>query len=168
PELLHDATRQRLYSDVPLGAFLSGGVDSSTVVALMRRAGTTDLHTFSVEFPKPEFNEGIYSRLAAEHLGTVHHPRLVDASVADILPEYAERMDMPLGDDSAISTYLLSRWARRQVTVALSGDGADELFAGYITYQADALHRRLGRLRRPLAWLLGVVGPHLPEAGAKL
>jgi asparagine synthase (glutamine-hydrolysing) len=167
-ELLGEATSRRLYSDVPLGAFLSGGVDSSTIVALMRRAGTADLHTFSVEFPEPEFNEGAYSRLAAKHLGTVHHPHRVDESVADLLPEYAQRFDVPLGDDSAISTYLLSRWAREYVTVALSGDGADELFAGYITYQADSLHRRLGWLRRPASWLLAVAGPFLPESGAKL
>ena len=167
-ELTSEATKRRLYSDVPLGAFLSGGVDSSTVAATMRRAGTADLHTFSIEFPEPEFDESAYARLAANHLGTVHHPRLVSESIADILPEYARRMDVPLGDDSAISTYLLSRWARQHVTVALSGDGADELFAGYVTYQADALHRRLGRLRRPAAWLLGVLGPRLPETGAKL
>jgi asparagine synthase (glutamine-hydrolysing) len=167
-ELTRAATKRRLYSDVPLGAFLSGGVDSSTVAATMRRAGTADLHTFSIEFPEPEFNEGAYARLAANRLGTVHHPRLVNESIADILPEYTRRMDVPIGDDSAISTYLLSRWARQHVTVALSGDGADELFAGYVTYQADALHRQLGWLRRPAAWLLGVLGPRLPELGAKL
>jgi asparagine synthase (glutamine-hydrolysing) len=167
-ELLEDATRQRLFSDVPLGAFLSGGVDSSTVVAMMRRGGVSNLHTFSVEFPEPEFNEGAYSRLAAKHLGTIHHPHLVDEQIADVLPDFTHRMDVPIGDDSAISTYLLSRWARERVTVALSGDGADELFAGYITYQADALHRRLGCLRRPVARLLGWLGPCLPEAGAKL
>jgi asparagine synthase (glutamine-hydrolysing) len=167
-ELLCDATRRRLYSDVPLGAFLSGGVDSSTVVALMRENGTKNLHTFSVEFPEPEFNEGAFSRKAACHLGTQHHPRRIDHSIADLLPEYVQRMDMPLGDDSAISTFLLSRWTRERVTVALSGDGADELFAGYITYHADALHRRLGWLRRPAAWLLKAVGPLLPEVGAKL
>jgi asparagine synthase (glutamine-hydrolysing) len=166
--LLEQATRQRLYSDVPLGAFLSGGVDSSTVVAMMRQAGASDLHTFSVEFPERAFNEGAYSRLAAGHLETIHHPQQVGEQIADILPEYAERMDMPLGDDSAISTYLLSRWTRQQVTVALSGDGADELFAGYITYQADALHRRLGWLRRPAASLLRILGPRLLETGAKL
>ena len=167
-ELTSEATERRLYSDVPLGAFLSGGVDSSTVAATMRRAGTADLHTFSVEFPEPEFNEGAYARLAAAHLSTVHHPRLIDESIADVLPEYARRMDVPLGDDSAISTYLLSRWTQQHVTVALSGDGADELFAGYVTYRADAAYRRLGWLRRPAAWLLGVLGPRLPEAGAKL
>jgi asparagine synthase (glutamine-hydrolysing) len=167
-ELLADATRLRLFSDVPLGGFLSGGVDSSTVVAMMRRQGAADLHTFSIEFPAAEFNEGTYSRLAARHLGTFHHPHLIEEQVADVLPEYAHRMDSPLGDDSAISTYLLSRWARRQVTVALSGDGADELFAGYVTYQADALHRRLGRLRGPVARVLGWLGPRLPERGAKL
>ncbi|HMF15528.1 MAG TPA: asparagine synthase (glutamine-hydrolyzing) [Gemmataceae bacterium] len=167
-ELLMDATRQRLRSDVPLGAFLSGGVDSSTVVATMRRAGAADLHTFSVEFPEPEFNEGGFARRAADHLETIHHPHLVEESLVDILPEYARRMDVPLGDDSAISTYLLSRWARQHVTVALSGDGADELFAGYSTYQADALHHRLGPLRRPAAWLLCKLGPYVPESGAKL
>jgi len=167
-ELTNQATKRRLYSDVPLGAFLSGGVDSSTVAATMRSAGTADLHTFSVEFPEPEFNEGAHARLAASHLGTVHHPRLVDEAIADVLPEYARRMDVPLGDDSAISTYLLSRWARQHVTVALSGDGADELFAGYVTYQADAAYRRLGWLRRPSAWVLGMLGPRLPEVGAKL
>jgi asparagine synthase (glutamine-hydrolysing) len=167
-ELLNDAVRLRLNSDVPLGAFLSGGVDSSTVTALMRRNGTKDLHTFSVEFPEPEFNEGAYARKAAAHLGTLHHPRQNSRSIAEMLPEFARRMDMPLGDDSAISTYLLSLWTREQVTVALSGDGADELFAGYITYYADALHRRLGLLRRPASWLLRLIGPHLPENGAKL
>jgi asparagine synthase (glutamine-hydrolysing) len=167
-ELLDDATRVRLFSDVPLGAFLSGGVDSSTVVAAMRRAGAPRLHTFSVEFSPAEFNEGVYARLAARHLSTEHHPRLVEGPPLDLLGEFAERMDVPLGDDSAISTYLLSRHARERVTVALSGDGADELFAGYETYQADALHRRLGPLRRPAAWLLGLVGPWLPERGAKL
>jgi asparagine synthase (glutamine-hydrolysing) len=167
-ELLSDAVRQRLYSDVPLGAFLSGGVDSSTVAALMCRNGTNELHTFSVEFPEPEFDEGAYARKAAAHLGTVHHPRQNDHSIAELLPEFAGRMDMPLGDDSAISTYLLSRWTREQVTVALSGDGADELFAGYITYHADALHRRLGPIRRPVSWLLCHMAPYLPEKGAKL
>lgn len=167
-EFLAEATRVRLFSDVPLGGFLSGGVDSSTIVAMLRRQGARDLHTFSIEFPAAEFNEGAYSQLAAQHLGTVHHPHVVDEQVADVLPDYAYRMDTPLGDDSAISTYLLSRWARRQVTVALSGDGADELFAGYVTYQADALHRRLGPFRAPVARLLGWLGPRLQERGAKL
>jgi asparagine synthase (glutamine-hydrolysing) len=166
-ELSEDATSSRLFSDVPLGAFLSGGVDSSTVVALMREH-TEGLHTFSVEFPSPEFNEGAYSRLAARHLGTQHHPHVVDERVLDFLIEFAHRMDVPLGDDSAVSVYLLAREARKSVTVALSGDGADELFAGYVTYQADAWHRRLGALRRPAALALRVLGPWLPEAGAKL
>jgi len=166
-ELTDDATRCRLFSDVPLGAFLSGGVDSSTVVALMR-GRTADLHTFSVEFPAPEFNEGAYSRQAATHLGTEHHPCTVDERVADLLPEFAQRMDVPLGDDSAVSVYLLARWARQHVTVALTGDGADEMLAGYITYKADSLHRRLGWFRRPAAWALNWLGPWLPEGGAKL
>lgn len=166
-DLADDATRCRMFSDVPLGAFLSGGVDSSTVVALMR-PWTRDLHTFSVEFPSPEFNEGAYSRQAAHYLRTEHHPCTVDERVGDLLPEYAHRMDVPLGDDSAVSVYLLARWARQQVTVALTGDGADELFAGYITYRADALHRRLGWLRGPVAYALKWMGPWLPEAGAKL
>jgi asparagine synthase (glutamine-hydrolysing) len=166
--LLEDATRRRLFSDVPLGGFLSGGLDSSTIVALMRRLGTRDLHTFSVEFPAADFNEGAYSRLAAEFLGSQHHPRLVEDSLVDVLPQFARRMDTPLGDDSAISTYLLSRWARENVTVALSGDGADELFAGYITYQADWLHRWLRPIRWPVAFGLRCVTPWLGERGAKL
>jgi asparagine synthase (glutamine-hydrolysing) len=167
-ELLLDATRQRRHSDVPLGAFLSGGVDSSTIVALTRRASAETLHTFSVEFAAPSFNEGTYSRLAARHLGTEHHPWLVQEDLSQLLPDFARRMDVPVGDDSAISTFLLSRWARQQVTVALSGDGADELFAGYVTHQADSLHRALGGFRKPAAWLLHRLIPAFPDRGAKL
>jgi asparagine synthase (glutamine-hydrolysing) len=167
-DLMADATRRRLFSDVPLGGFLSGGVDSSTVTALMRQAGADDLHTFSVEFASPEYDEGAYSRLAALLLGTRHHPHRVDEAVGDCLPTFAALLDSPLGDDSAVSAYFLCRWARRHVTVALSGDGADELFAGYTTYVADLLHRRLGPLRRPAAFGAGAVAPLLPESGAKL
>src|SRR5262249_43301387 len=146
----------------------SGGVDSSTIVALMRRGSPTPLHTFSIEFPCPEYNEGPYSRLAADHLHTEHHSRLVDGTLADLLPEFAWRMDLPLGDDSALATYLLSRRTREQVTVALSGDGADELFAGYVTYQADGLHRWLGPARRFARLALRGIWPFVPEKGAKL
>jgi asparagine synthase (glutamine-hydrolysing) len=166
--LMADATRRRLFSDVPLGGFLSGGVDSSAVTALMRQAGATDLHTFSVEFSSPEYDEGAYSRLAARLLGTRHHPHLVDEAVGDCLPTFAALLDSPLGDDSAVSAYFLCRWARRHVTVALSGDGADELFAGYTTYVADLLHRRLGPLRRPASMAARALAPLLSEKGAKL
>jgi asparagine synthase (glutamine-hydrolysing) len=166
--LLREATARRLHSDVPLGAFLSGGVDSSTVVALMRRSRAEGLHTFSAEFSNPDFNEGDYSRAAAAHLRTEHHPRLLDVDVEDVLPRMARLMDTPLGDDSAFSTYLLSEWTRKHVTVALSGDGADELFAGYITYRADCLRRWLGPVRHLAAGVFRLLAAVAPERGAKL
>jgi asparagine synthase (glutamine-hydrolysing) len=166
--LLQDATRLRLLSDVPLGSLLSGGVDSSLITAVMRGNVQSALHSFSIEFPEKDYNEGRYSRLAARHIDTQHHPRLVENPGAEELKNMARLLDCPLGDDSIVSTYLLCQRAREQVTVALSGDGADELFAGYVTYQADALHRNLGLLRRPLRWLVGAVGGWLPERGAKI
>lgn len=163
--LLLDATRLRLFSDVPLGAFLSGGLDSSMVVAAIRRLRRGTVHTFSAGFADPAFNEEIPARHASQALGSTHHPLCIDTPLVNVLPEFVRRLDTPLGDDSAISTYLLSRWARRRVTVALTGDGADELFAGYETYRADALHRRLGTFRRPCCWLLRNLGGWLPEGG---
>lgn len=163
--LLDDATRLRMRSDVPMGAFLSGGLDSSTVVAGMRRHGARGLHTFSIESALGRNQDTRFSRLAAKHLETRHHPRDVDEPSADEFGEFARRIDVPLGDDSTFSVYRLSEWTRERVTVALSGDGADEILAGYITYQADLIHRRLGAWRRPVAGLLGWLTPALPDRG---
>jgi len=166
-ELLDDATKIRLYSDVPVGAFLSGGVDSSTVVSLMRRHKSDDLHTFSVEFDEAAYDEGTFSQLASRHFHTRHHREAVHAPSLDDLAEGSRLMDVPLGDDSSIPLIQLASSARRSVTVSLTGDGADELFAGYVTYQADRLRRWLRPLRTVVAPVLAAVGQSVTEQGAK-
>jgi asparagine synthase (glutamine-hydrolysing) len=149
-ELLLESVRLRLRSDVPLGAFLSGGVDSTAVVALMRLCGAEDLATFSIGFEEAGYDELPHALLAARHLGTDHHTHVVTAEDAASLPTVLAAFDEPFGDDSALPTYLVSRLAREHVTVSLSGDGGDELFAGYDTY------RNTGRFARIDALPLGV------------
>lgn len=139
------ATRARLVSDVPLGVFLSGGLDSSVVAAAMakERAGK-DIKTFSIAFEDPSFDESSYARKVAKHLNTDHHEeRLSPEVMIDILPEVGAFMCEPIGDASIIPTYLLSRFARKTVTVALGGDGGDELFLGYPTFQADRVAQKI-------------------------
>ncbi|MGE3315629.1 MAG: asparagine synthase (glutamine-hydrolyzing) [Planctomycetaceae bacterium] len=165
--LLADATRIRLNSDVPLGAFLSGGLDSTTVVGLMRRFRKNRLHTFSIEFEAEGYDESPHSRAAADFLRTEHHPQLIADDVCGVLPEFARRMDVPLGDDSSLSMYLLAKMSRNDVTVALTGDGADELFAGYDTYHADWLRRYLHPFRGPARVGLDLLSRMVPESGAK-
>ena len=141
------ATRARLISDVPLGVFLSGGIDSSTVAAAMAQVVPgRDIKTFSITFDDKSFDEGPHARRVAKHLGTDHHEESLSPQVMlDILPDVADLMCEPLGDASVIPTYLLSRFTRQTVTVALGGDGGDELFLGYPTFQADKVARRLDR-----------------------
>jgi len=151
------ATKARLVSDVPLGVFLSGGLDSSLVAAAMaqERAGK-DIKTFSIAFEDPSFDESSHARRVAKHLNTDHHEeRLSPEIMIDILPEVGSFMCEPIGDASIIPTYLLSRFARRTVTVALGGDGGDELFLGYPTFQADSVARRLDKYvpQEAQAWL---------------
>ena len=127
-----DCVRRQLVSDVPLGAFLSGGVDSSLVVAAMG-----DARTFSIGFDDPSYNELAYSEQVAEHLGVSHTTEVIKPDVADLFDKLMHFMDDPIGDFSIFPTYLVSKLARREVTVALSGDGGDELFGGYETYVAN-------------------------------
>lgn len=141
-DLMQTAVRQRLVSDVPVGAFLSGGLDSSTIVALMRRA-LGKLETFSIGFEEPSYSELPWARAVARSLGCVHHEEVVRGSDPDLLLEIAARQDEPFADTSIIPSYLLCKVARRHVAVALSGDGGDELLAGYVTHRATAMHRRL-------------------------
>lgn len=131
---LAEAVRIRLISDVPLGALLSGGLDSSVVVALMARASSTPVKTFSIGFGKQDYNEAPYARAVAEKFGTEHHEFVVEPNVTETLEHLAGMMEEPFGDSSMIPTYHVSRIAREHVTVALTGDGGDELFAGYDRY----------------------------------
>lgn len=166
-DLLDRATDARLVSDVPLGAFLSGGLDSSTVTALMRRH-LPAVETFSIGFRENSFDELDWARSAAIHLGTTHFDRVLTGSDPGLLLEIAERQDEPFADTSILPTYVLSRMSRERVTVALSGDGGDELLAGYVTHQADALHTRLRHLPGPLrAALRGLAGA-LPDSRRKV
>jgi asparagine synthase (glutamine-hydrolysing) len=141
--LFHDAVRRRLISDVPLGAFLSGGIDSSSVVAMMVSALPPGaVKTFSVGFGERSFDESQHARRVAAHFGTDHREEVFTADMMlDILPAVVDWLDEPFGDASILPTYLLSRFTREHVTVALGGDGSDELLAGYPTFPADRLAR---------------------------
>jgi len=134
-ELLADAVRMRLVSDVPLGVLLSGGVDSSAVAALAVQASSEAVKTFSISFAESSFDESAYARGVAKFLGTDHHEERLSANLAaNLVSEIGSWMDEPFSDPSLVPTYLLSRFTRKHVTVALGGDGGDELFAGYQMY----------------------------------
>ena len=150
--VLTRAVERRLVSDVPLGVFLSGGLDSSSVAAVMAKiAGADRIKTFSIAFSDPSFDESVHARTVARHLGTDHHEQRLDpGTMLGILPSVADFLDEPLADASIVPTYLLSRFTRQHVTVALGGDGGDELFAGYPTFKAH-LPGKLFFERAPLA-----------------
>jgi asparagine synthase (glutamine-hydrolysing) len=132
---LFEATKIRLISDVPLGAFLSGGTDSSTVVALMARASSGPVKTFSIGFKKDDFNEADYARLVARKFATDHHELILEPDVVQTVGHLTSSLEEPFGDSSMLPTYYVSQMARQHVTVALSGDGGDEMFAGYDRYR---------------------------------
>ena len=134
-ELMADAVRMRLVSDVPLGVLLSGGVDSSSVAALAVAASSEAVKTFSISFAEASFDESAYARGVAKFLGTDHHEERLSANLAaNLVSEIGAWMDEPFSDPSLVPTYLLSRFTRKHVTVALGGDGGDEFFAGYPMY----------------------------------
>jgi asparagine synthase (glutamine-hydrolysing) len=149
-EVLRDAVRVRLMSEVPLGAFLSGGIDSSAVVALMAEASSTPVKTFSIGFEEQDFSELHHARRVAEHVGADHHEFIVRPDAMEVLPILVEHYGEPFADSSAIPTYYVSRETRRHVTVALNGDGGDECFAGYERYAAMRLAETYRRVPAPL------------------
>jgi len=152
---LQEAVRIRLISDVPLGALLSGGVDSSIVVALMARVSSKPVKTFSIGFREELFNESEFARIVAERYATDHHELILDPNLEETLTYLTSMLEEPFGDSSMLPTYYVCRMARQNVTVALSGDGGDELFAGYDRYltamqrpKSDVLQRWLGPIYR--------------------
>ena len=156
-EQLEEAVKLRLVSDVPLGAFLSGGLDSSLIVAWMQKHSNAAVKTFSIGFAGDDsFDETPYAEQVARRLGTEHHSFRVEPEALSLLPELVWHHDQPFADSSAIPTYLVSKLTRERVTVALTGDGGDELFAGYERFYAAELMRRLGVV--PAALMRGAAG----------
>jgi asparagine synthase (glutamine-hydrolysing) len=164
-DLLTSAVSDRLISDVPLGALLSGGIDSSVVVALMQKVSSTPSRTFSIGFKEQRYNEAPWAAKVAQHLNTEHTELYVSVKDAlDVILHLPDFYDEPFADSSAIPTYLVSRLTRQQVTVALSGDGGDEQFCGYVRYwttksMAAGFHRLPLPLKKAMAKILGFIPP---------
>lgn len=171
-ERLTEAVRLRMIADVPLGAFLSGGIDSSTVVALMQKCASGPVKTFTIGFGEADYNEAAHARAVAMHLGTEHTEMTVTPEDARaVIPLLPEMHDEPFADVSAIPTYLLSRLTREHVTVALSGDGGDELFAGYDRYRVAGVARLPflpAAARRGLGRFIGAFSPATWDRFAQL
>jgi asparagine synthase (glutamine-hydrolysing) len=167
--LLEDAVRLRLVADVPYGAFLSGGIDSSAVASLMARHMAGPLKTFSIGFQEATFDERVYARAVARMLSAEHHEHVMSTDLATLLPTLVWHAEEPTADSSMAAVYHLARLARKHVTMVLSGDGADEILAGYETYQAYYLRRWYRRL--PAWWRRHVVSPlvcALPASDGKV
>lgn len=162
-EVIDESVRLHMVSDVPVGAFLSGGIDSSAVLASMARQSARPVETFSVGFHEAPFNELPYARAVAERFGTTHHELIVEPKILDTLDDLVWYLDEPFGDSSAIPTFVVSRLASEHVTVVLSGDGGDELFAGYDKYRVEMRERRYDGLPRLLHGALGAVAAAMPD-----
>jgi len=160
---LGQSIRRRLISDVPLGIFLSGGIDSSAVAAFAQKEVPGKVKTFSIGFEDPSFDESMYASLVSRYLGTDHHEqKMTPEEMLQIVPKLPKILDEPMGDASVLPTYLLSKFTRNHVTVALGGDGGDELFAGYPTYLAHKFakpYERFFSLFHPIAIFLGNLLP---------
>jgi len=162
-ELLDESVRLHLRSDVPLGAFLSGGIDSSSIVATASALTPEPLQTFSIGFSEPDFNELDHARLVARRFGTDHHELTLGPDALEQMEALAWHLDEPFGDASAIPTYMVSRLASEKVKVVLSGDGGDELFAGYDKYVVEQRERSRWSLPASARSLLGAIGRTMPD-----
>jgi asparagine synthase (glutamine-hydrolysing) len=162
-DLLEESVRLRMIADVPLGAFLSGGVDSSAVVATMAKLSSRPVKTFSIGFTDPEYNELAYARTVADQFQTEHSELVLEPNVLDVIDDIAWYLDEPFGDSSAIPTYMVSKLASESVKVVLSGDGGDELFAGYDRYLVERAERKYGRIPRPFRKAAGLAGRMMRE-----
>lgn len=165
-EKLREAVRLQLMSDVPLGAFLSGGIDSSAIVGLMSQVASGRVKTFSIGFEDSAFSEVSHARTVAQHFGTDHEELIVPWDIRTLLPKMIYHLDEPFADASAIPTYHVARLARQKVTVALSGDGSDELFGGYPRYQAKQWALRYQQLPQAVQKILPWMNEHLPDSNA--
>jgi asparagine synthase (glutamine-hydrolysing) len=166
-QVLRDAVQSHLMSEVPLGAFLSGGVDSSVVVGLMSEASSRPVRTFSIGFDDPRYDELAHARVVARHFGTDHHEFVVKPDALAIIDNLIAHFDEPFGDSSAIPTWYVSEMARRHVTVVLSGDGGDELFGGYERYSAHPRIAAFDRWAPPASrTVASLVWPLLPHGVA--
>lgn len=155
-DLLDEAVRLRMIADVPVGAFLSGGVDSSAVVALMARASSSRIKTFTVGFETKSSSEIDHARLVAQHLGTEHQELIIGPEVLKLLPRVVWGLDEPFADASILPTFCVSRLASAEVKTVLSGDGGDETFGGYKTYVSALRHEHMNRIPGPLRRLAGL------------
>ena len=154
-ETLSDAVREQMVADVPLGAFLSGGIDSTIIVGLMKKFSNQPVKTFSIGFDDPAFDESAFAEMAAKHLGTEHHAFTVKPQAWETVSRLARQFDEPFADSSALPTWLVAEETRKHVTVALTGDAGDELFGGYDRYRAVAVAAMLDRLPARARGMLG-------------
>jgi asparagine synthase (glutamine-hydrolysing) len=161
---LEESVRLRMLSDVPLGAFLSGGLDSSSVVAFMAANSETPIKTFSIGFADRSFDELRYARLVAQRFATDHHEFTVEPSALEVLPMLVRHLGEPFADSSIVPSYYVARTARQHVTVALNGDGGDEVFGGYDRYRAAQAAGTFAQLPRPFRSLIALASRRLPRA----
>src|SRR5919206_2082426 len=161
-QVFDESVKMRMIADVPLGAFLSGGIDSSSVVASMALQSSEPVKTFSIGFEEGSYNELEYAAAVAKRYKTDHHTMMVRPNSVDLVPKLVWHFDEPFADSSAIPTYLVSQFAVQHVKVVLTGDGGDELFAGYPNFLALDGHRKFDAIPQPLRRAIGAVSEWLP------